>query len=87
MRRRDSFILAFLVLLSLAAVGTLVGSAAQPGDPRGAVGHEVGRYQVITDKNIQPVFLVDSTTGKVWEREAGVGGLPSTWRQFITPPK
>ncbi len=81
MRTGKVAIHAILAILAVVAVVTLTGSANQPAAQVPAV----ARYQVVTDKNIQPAYLLDTTTGQVWERAGGAAN--STWKECVGPVK
>jgi hypothetical protein len=85
MRTGKIAILAVLVLIAVAAVAPRIVTATQPAAQQAAPAPVVSRYQVVTDKNIQPAYLLDTTTGQVWERAGGAGN--STWKEFVAPLK
>jgi hypothetical protein len=74
-------------LLTAVAMGWLmvlgVGLTPATQAPRAAA-PDVGRYQVLTDKSGNPVYLFDSATGQVWERLAREKVV---WSEHIGPPK
>jgi hypothetical protein len=87
MQPKPLLIAAALAVLGLVAFGLRPGTASQPANAGMAAAAEVGRFHLVTDKNISPAFLLDTTTGQVWERTAGAGGATSTWKEVLAAPK
>jgi hypothetical protein len=87
MQPKPLLIAAALTVLGLLAFSLRPGTASQPANADMAAATEVGRFHVITDRNIAPAFLIDTTTGQVWERTAGAGGAASTWKEVVAAPK
>jgi len=81
MRTKSSWVVTGVVLLALAAV--VSGAAYQPARLVGA--GEAGRFQVITDRNVTPAYLVDTASGRVWAR-AGEAGAEVTWKEMLAAP-
>jgi hypothetical protein len=67
MQPKPLLIAAALTVLGLLAFSLRPGTASQPANAGMAAANEVGRFHVITDRNIAPAFLLDTTTGQVWE--------------------
>jgi hypothetical protein len=84
MRTKSSWVVLGVVLLAVLAVGVVSGAAYQPTRVVGGVG-EAGRFQVITDRNVSPAFLVDTASGQVWTR-TGEAGAQVTWKELLAAP-
>ena len=80
------------VRMALVAIAVLIISAGAQQETKAALRAEVGRYQIVaqpgTNEILGNVFLVDTTTGKVWRQidlksaggdDNGLEGAPRLW--------
>jgi hypothetical protein len=73
-----------VTLLIVAALGGLFAVSSFPtqaADPPREATAEVGRYQLIQDKNGDPKYLFDTASGRIWL------ALSREWKEYIEGPK
>jgi hypothetical protein len=85
MQARIVFGFALLLVAALGGLTALGGRPTQAAGPPRDPAAEIGRYQLIPDRDGRPVYLFDTASGRVWKPP--FADLDGDWQEHIKLPK